>query len=104
MTAIASDLNSRALAALHDALATANQSSALEPALSAISAAAWTALGDPLAHERPGALKTGEEKLPYAKVRFQSSPVEAKSIMEAPSVEVSATGGAVATSDPRAHG
>jgi len=51
-----------------------------------------------------GALKTGEEKLPYAKVRFQSSPVEAKSIMEAPSVEVSATGGAVATSDPRAHG
>jgi len=42
--------------------------------------------------------------LPYAKVRFQSSPVEAKSIMEAPSVEVSATGGAVATSDPRAHG
>ena len=51
-----------------------------------------------------GALKTGEEKLPYAKVRFQPSPVEAKSIMEAPSVAVSATGGAVATSDPRAHG
>ena len=51
-----------------------------------------------------GALKTGEEKLQYAKVRFQPSPVEAKSIMEAPSVAVSATGGAVATSDPRAHG
>jgi len=51
-----------------------------------------------------GALKMGEEKLPYAKVRFQPSPVEAKSIMEAPSVAVSATGGAVATSDPRAHG
>jgi hypothetical protein len=62
MTAIASDLNSRALAALHDALATANQSSALEPALSAISAAAWTSLGDPAAHERPGALKTGEHQ------------------------------------------
>ena len=51
-----------------------------------------------------GALKTGEEKLPYAKVRFQPSPVEVKSIMGAPSVAVSATGGAVATSDPRAHG
>ena len=50
------------------------------------------------------ALKSGEDKLPYAKVKFQSSPVEVKSIMEAPSVSVSTTGGAVDTSDPRAHG
>lgn len=62
MTATAHDLNSRALAALRDALAAANQASDLEAALSAISAAAWTALGDPLAHERPGALKPGERQ------------------------------------------
>jgi len=62
MTATARDLNTRALTALRDALVTANLSSDLEAALSAISAAAWTALGDPLAHERPGALKPGEHQ------------------------------------------
>ena len=62
MTTTTSDLNSRTLAALRDALATANQATELEPALAAISAAAWTALGDPLAHERPGALKAGEHQ------------------------------------------
>jgi hypothetical protein len=62
MTLPAHDPNPQTLAALREALATANGAAALEPALAAISAAAWTSLGDPAAHERPGALKPGERQ------------------------------------------
>ncbi|MDG2284119.1 MAG: GAF domain-containing protein [Alphaproteobacteria bacterium] len=48
--------------ALTLALATAAAAADVESALSAISAGAWTALGDPAAHERPGALKPGEHQ------------------------------------------
>jgi hypothetical protein len=55
-------VKARAFDALHEALATASRTNDVETALSAISAAAWTALGDPMAHERPGALKPGERQ------------------------------------------
>jgi hypothetical protein len=48
--------------ALTLALATAAAAVDVESALSAISAGAWTSLGDPVAHERPGALKPGEHQ------------------------------------------
>jgi hypothetical protein len=55
-------LDARAMGTLNTALKAATNAADAEAALSALSAAAWTALGDPEAHNRPGALKPGEHQ------------------------------------------
>jgi hypothetical protein len=62
MTGSETNLHAKAIEALNQALATASATDDIETALSAISAGAWTSLGDPSAHERPGALKPGEHQ------------------------------------------
>jgi hypothetical protein len=57
-----SEPHNTAITALVSALRSAADATDIEEALSAISAGAWTSLGDPYAHERPGALKPGEHQ------------------------------------------
>jgi hypothetical protein len=75
-------LQAKAIAALNDALKTAAASGDIETALSAISAGAWTTLGDPKAHERPGALKPGEHQFAVSGY-FMLSPDGTETILVA---------------------
>ena len=75
-------LQAKAIAALNDALKTAAAAGDIETALSAISAGAWTALGDPKAHERPGALKPGEHQFAVSGY-FMLSPDGTETILVA---------------------
>jgi len=75
-------LQAKAIVALNDALKTAAVAGDIETALSAISAGAWTALGDPKAHERPGALKPGEHQFAVSGY-FMLSPDGTETILVA---------------------
>jgi hypothetical protein len=75
-------LHAKAIDALNQALAAAAGARGVEAALSAISAGAWTALGDPTARERPGALKAGEHQFAVSGY-FMLSPDGAETILVA---------------------
>jgi hypothetical protein len=76
------NLQAKAIDALNQALATAAATDDIETALSALSAGAWTALGDPNAHERPGALKPGEHQFAVSGF-FMLSPDGTETILVA---------------------
>ena len=76
------NLHANAIDALNQALATAAATDDIETALSALSAGAWTSLGDPNAQERPGALKPGERQFAVSGY-FMLSPDETETILVA---------------------
>lgn len=76
------NLHAKAIEALNQALSTAAATDDIESALSAISAGAWTSLGDPNAHERPGALKPGEHQFAVSGY-FMLSPDGSETVLVA---------------------
>ena len=76
------NLHAKAINTLNQALRAAAKADDIEAALSALSAGAWTSLGDPEAHERPGALKPGERQFAVSGY-FMLSPDGSETILVA---------------------